>query len=113
LERPFLPLHLAVCQLALPVCCWFLPAMRRWLFYRHWGVRLAGSDLQMVCPKMNYQLIGAHHGLLAAALQAFLAFLNAIKACQGGSVSKRFCDQALKIPMVHLHNVADDLFLGV
>ena len=87
--------------------------MRRWLFYRHWGVRLAGSDLQMVCPKMNYQLIGAHDGLLAAALQAFLAFLNAIKACQGGSVSKRFCDQALKIPMVHLHNVADDLFLGV
>jgi len=24
-----------------------------------------------------------------------------------------FCDQALKIPVVHLHKAADDLFLGV
>jgi hypothetical protein len=28
-------------------------------------------------------------------------------------VSMGFCDQALKIPMVHLHKAADDLFLGV
>jgi len=42
-----------------------------------------------------------------------LAFPNAKAACRGGSVSMGFCDQALKIPMVHLHKAADDLFLGV
>jgi hypothetical protein len=87
--------------------------MRRWLFYRHSGARLAGCYLQMVCPKMNDRWIGAHQGLPAATLPPFSAFLNAREACQGGSVSMGFCDQALKIPMVHLHKVADDLFLGV
>ena len=64
-------------------------------------------------PKTNDRQIDAHHGLLVAALRLFLAFPNAIEACRGGSVLMGFCDQALKIPMVHLHNVADDLFLGV
>jgi hypothetical protein len=69
--------------------------------------------LKMICPKINDRQIYAHRGLLVAALPPFSAFLNVREACQGGSVSMGFCDQALKIPMVHLHNVADDLFLGV
>ena len=104
------------CLLALPVCRRFLPAMRRWLFFRQSGAGLAGCYLQMVCPKMvclpkkDDQRIDAHHGLLALAFRRFSAFPNAIEACRGGLVSMGFCDQALKIPMVHLHNVADDLF---
>ena len=118
LERLFLDLTPGVCLLALPVCQRFLLAMRRWLSFRQSGAGLAGCYLQMVClkmicPKINDRQIYAHHGLLVAALPPFSAFLNAREACQGGSVSMGFCDQALKIPMVHLHNVADDLFLGV
>jgi hypothetical protein len=51
--------------------------------------------------------------LLAAALRHVSALPNSKEACRGGSVSMGFCDQALKIPMVHLHKAADDLFLGV
>jgi hypothetical protein len=125
LERLFLALHRGFCQLVLPVCHRSLPAMRGWLFSHQSGARLADCYLpmvrpsKMVCPKMVYlpkrddQRIGAHHGLLAAALRHVSAFPNAKEACRGGSVSMRFCDQALKIPMVHLHKAADDLFLRV
>ena len=117
-ERFFLDLTPGVCLLALPVCRRFLLAMRRWLPFRQSGAGLADCYLHMVClkmicPKINDRQIDAHHGLLVAALRLFLAFPNAIEACRGGSVLMGFCDQALKIPMVHLHNVADDLFLGV
>ena len=117
-ERFFLDLTPSVCLLALPVCRWFLLAMRRWLPFRQLGAGLVGCYLHMVClkmicPKINDRQIDAHHGLLVAALLLFLAFPNAIEACRGGSVLMGFCDQALKIPMIHLHNVADDLFLGI
>ena len=114
LERLFSVLTLDACLLALPVCRRFLPAMRRWLFYRQSGAGLADCYLPMVCPpKMDDRRFYASRGLLAAALRRVSAFPNAKAACRGGSVSMGFCDQALKIPMVHLHNVADDLFFGV
>ena len=124
LERLFSELTLGACLLALPVCRRSLPAMRRWLFYRQLGAGLADCYLpmifpKMVCPpkmifpKMDDRRLYARRGLLAAALRRVSAFPNAKAACRGGSVSMGFCDQALKIPMIHLHNVADDLFLGV
>jgi hypothetical protein len=68
---------------------------------------------KMIFPKMDDRRLYARRGLLAAALRRVSAFPNAKAACRGGSVSMGFCDQALKIPMVHLHKAADDLFLGV